>query len=271
MLPKDVARYLEGWGYHPLAREDFGRSFLPNRIALAKDRGDSEREPKCTFASLCAVPRGRPIERVEDLLRLASWVEPALRQYQPPGQWLPAQNGKRFTSQGILLTEETYHPQVTPRQWRAYLLVARDGYIEHGQQAGFPLKGSLYYQFAPLVAWVQRFGAFVAELAGQLVPGPDYWVVLNMKNTEYASLCGLGDGWREPFDGPEGSHFQCLESHLQISCSLEAEKGPLNLARWFAERIANAFGEGEPRCFNHPAHPSSQKPGELPAGKIEFR
>jgi len=269
MLPRDVARYLETWAYHPMEREDFAQNFLSRRIALSADRGDGEHPAKRVFASLCGVPRGRPIERVSDLVALSEWLEPNARQYDPPGIFLPFQGGKRFTSQGVLLFEEDYRSSVTPRELRSYLLVCRDGYVEYGRQGGAPISGDTYYFYAPLVAWIQRFAAFVSNLRAKMEDGPEYAVVLNLSDSEDARLCALGHGWREPWEAIDPSWPpRCLEPRIQISHVSDADKGPGVVAKWFAERIANAFGEGEPRCFNHP---QSQTPAELPADKVEFR
>ncbi len=241
MLPRDVGRYLERWGYHPIEREDFGGNFLSVRIAQVEEQG--QHQPGCAFVSLCAVPRGSSTERVEDLPTLADWLEPNARQYEPPGIFLPFRNEKRFTSQGILLWEEGYRSQVAPRKWASYLLVARDGYVEYGRQGGAPLNGRTYHFYVPIVAWIQRFAAFIAELRSKMEQKPDYWMVLNLTDSEDACLCTLGDGWREPWDRLDASWPpRCLESRIQISRTLEGSEEPLNITRWFAERIANALG-----------------------------
>jgi hypothetical protein len=177
-----------------------------------------------------------------------------------------------YTSQGILLFDEDYEVRSEPRPWGRYVLVARDGYVEYARKAGFPLKRKPYFQFAPLVAWVQRFVAFVVDLRGQMAVPPDYFVVLSMWQTEHAQLCVFGDGWREPWDAwGFPSTYQCLEPQVQISRPLGLQDTPEGWGRWFAERIANAFGEGEPRCFNHANSKGTRGvPGELPTDRVDF-
>lgn len=265
-LPRDVARYLEDWSYYPLHREDFGSNYLSRHVSPARDRAQGDFEPRPSLVSLCAVPRGALTERVGDIQAIANWLEPNSRQYQPPGVWLPFRNGKRFTSHGVLLFEEDPRSRSTPAEWEAYVLVARDGYVEFGRQAGFPYKGNLCYQFAPLVAWFQRFVAFIGDAASQFNPAPDYHLVLNIGNSEGAVLCALGEGWSEPWDWHDASRIpRSLESHTQIARAIAPKEPPAETVRWFAERIANAFGEGEVRCFNR-----VEPVGELPSRKLEF-
>lgn len=268
-LPRDVARYLEDWAYYPVHRDDFGSNHLSRRIGPARDRGDEKLEPRSTFASLCAVPRGRPAERVVDLSSLAAWLDPNLRRYQPPGIWLQFRTGKRFTSQGILLVEEDYRSN-QPDSWEEYILVSRDGYVEYGRQAGFPYGGTLYYQFAPLVAWIQRFVCFILDLRGQLSEPPDYYVLLSVVKAEDAILCSFGDGWTEPWQWHEPTRPpQSFEPRLHIARRLvpedDAQDNCRGIATWFAERIANAFGLADLRCYNRQG-----RIGELPERKLEF-
>ncbi len=269
-LPRDVGRYLEGWGYYPIHRDDFGLNYLSRRVASARDRVDKSLSPRSVFASLCAVPRGHPTERVIDLHRLANWVEPNLRQYQPPGIWLPFRSGKGFTSQGILLVEEDFGANAQQEAWEAYVLVSRDGYVEYGRRAGFPYKGTLCYQFAALVAWIQRFACFVLDLRGQSTEPPEYYFVLNMADAEHTVLCSFGDGWNEPWQWHEPVRLrQSFEPHVQIARPLnpqdDAQQDAKEFARWFAERIANAFGHGDILCYNR-----AGQIGELPARKLDF-
>jgi hypothetical protein len=268
-LPRDVARYLEAWGYHPVHREDFGQNFLSIRLGKSRDRGNRESEGATLLAALCAVPRGRPQERVESLRTLSDWLSHAERIYDPKGIWIPSRSGLSYTSQGILFFEQDYRAQSSPTQWERYMLVARDGYVEYARKAGFPLNGKPYYLFAPLVAWIQRFVAFVADLRSQLAKEPDYLIVLSIWDTEAAGLCAFGDLWREPWDGAPS--YQCLERRVHVARSLVLDDSPVVHARWFAERVANAFGEAEARCFNHPDSKGARgAPGELPTNNLEF-
>ena len=271
-LPRDVARYLEGWSYHPVHRDDFGQNFLSIRLGKSRDRGNRESDGATMLAALCAVPRGRPEERVESLRALSDWLSPERRIYEPKGIWIPFRNGLSYTSQGILFLEEDWEGQSDPRPWGRYMLVARDGYVEYARKAGFPLNGKPYYLFAPLVAWVQRFVAFVVDLRAQLTGEPEYLIVLSMWPTEHAGLCAFGDRWLEPWEASGlPSRYQCLERRVQMSRPLVLEDTPQQWGRWFAERVANAFGEAEARCFNHPDSAGAQgAPGELPTNGLEF-
>jgi hypothetical protein len=271
-LPRDVARYLENWGYYPGHREDFGQNFLSIRLGKSRDRGNLESDGATLLAALCAVPRGRPQERVEDLRTLSDWLRPDQRIYEPKGIWIPFPNPLSYTSQGILFFEEDYRGQSTPTPWERYMLVGRDGYVEYARKAGFPLDGKPYYLFAPLVAWIQRFVALMMDLRAQLTGQPEYVIVLSMWPTEHAGLCAFGELWLEPWEarGSRSTH-QCLERRVQISRPLILEDTPQQWGGWFAERVANAFGDAEARCFNHPDSKGARgAPGELPTNGLEF-
>jgi hypothetical protein len=270
-LPRDVARYLDHWSYHPLSREDFGQTFLSVRLNKSRDRGNPALDGATALAALCAVPRGKPEERVRTLRVLSDWLmHPDRRMYEPKGMWLPLNNQLACTSQGLLLFEEDHRARELPRPWESYVLVARDGYVEYARKAGYPVHGKPYFAFAPMVAWVQRFVAFVADLRSRLEGAPDYFIVLNMWDTESAGLCDLGDGWLEPWHAIGGeTPYQCLERRLQIARPFLVGDTPDGWREWVAERIANAFGEREARCFNHPD--TKEAPGELPANRLDFR
>jgi len=268
-LPRDVARYLEHWCYHPIGRQDFGQNFLSLRLGKSRDRGNRELNSAAVLAALSAVPRGRPVERVDTLGDLSAWLNPDRRTYEPKGRWLPFNNGLTYTSRGLLLYEDDYEVKDPPRPWERYVLVARDGYVEDARKAGFPFNGKPYYLFAPMVAWIQRFVAFVTDLRSQLEAAPDYFIVLSMWDTESAGLGGLGDGWREPWDPiPYEPSFRCVEPRVQIARPFGVDDTPDGWGTWVAERIANSFGEGQARCFNHPD--SKSAPGELPMDKLSF-
>ena len=270
-LPRDVARYLEHWGYHPSSRDDFGQNFLSLRLGKSGDRSrNPDLKSAAVLAALCAVPRGRPVERVGTSGDLSAWLDPNRLTYEPKGRWLPFNNALTYTSRGLLLFEEDYEVKDPPRPWERYVLVARDGYVEDARKAGFPLNGKPYFLFAPMVAWIQRFVAFVADLRSQLEAAPDYFIVLSMWDTESAGLGGLGEGWREPWDPmPYEPSVQCLEPRVQIARSFGVDDTPDGWATWVAERIGNSFGEaGGARCFNHPDWKTA--PGELPTNKLSF-
>lgn len=272
MLSRDVQKYLQDWGYSPLSRDDFGRNFLSARLGSSRERVAAEVEGQRLPASLCAVPRGRPRERVDSLANLSAWLDPNVRQYQPPGRWIPFRSGKpRFTSLGLLLSDDDYEAE-GEKGWEAYLFVGRDGYVEFGRKAGFPVRGRPFFPFAPLVAWAQRFTAFVLDLVGQLKERPDYELVLNIMNTQGAVLGVFGHGWREPWDGGwlAGELRSSIERNVQISRTLGVDEPPEIAGRWFAERIGNAFGHSDGTLrFNHP-NSKDAPANDLPANKCDF-
>lgn len=246
--PRDVSGVLADWKYFPVDRDDFGKNLLAERV---KDH--AETEPRC-FASLCAVPRGRPIDRVSSVEALDGWLDPNKRQYDPPGLWIPHQ-GRTLTSGGILRLDEHEN------RWESYLHVGFDGYIEFGRVAGSCLKGKRYFRYGPIVRWIQRFAAFGRDLQTVLEPAPEYWIALNIAAAEGARLAVLGEGWRQPFDPWGDEDFpQAIEEHVQIARPANQDDEPAAIARWFAERIGAAFGMNQPRCYNR----SGGSIGELP-------
>lgn len=268
ILPRDIARYLQPWGYDPLSRDDFGYNYLSSHIGSVADRKGDAFPLYRPFASLCAVPRGRPRERFLDFQALDSWLDHNARQYEPTGIWIPFRDGRSYSSHGLLRTEGTSRDD---EGWERYLLVARDGYVEYGVLCGFAHGGTRYFLYAPIVAWIERFVAFVQDLSGNQTDPAEYWVVLNLLGSEGARLGSLGHGWREPWEaGQMGYGVKgAIESRVQISRALAESDDPADVSRWFAERIANAFGELTPRCYNRTEGPSGAL-DELPKGQLEL-
>lgn len=261
-----MERTLREWAYAPKDRADFALNVLSRRVASARDRDPSARDDEAArrrvFASVCAVPAGAQIEYVADLSDLADQMKPNLHQYEPPGVWLPT-DPARFLADGVYLRDEDYGSNQAPRGWSRYIYASRHGYIEYGRQGGFPYRGRNWYQFAPTVAWIQRFTRFVTTLRAQFFDGADYWLVANFADTQDAVLCALDDDWRQPQDWDRDTleRWSCLETSVQISMHLSGESAG-DVARWFAERIAHAFGLAEARSYN--------KDGVLPVRKLEF-
>lgn len=273
MLPLGVRRYLESWGYYPLDKEGFGRNFLSARLGASRERIAGEAEPKRLTAAVSAVPRGRPKERLPSLQELARWLDPNLRQYDPPGRWLPFRQGRaQYTSSGIVLADDDWEAPEGQRGWYAYLFVGRDGYAEFGRKAGFLVRDHAFFAFAPLVAWVQRFVGLGLDLRSLMTEQADYHLVLSIMNTNGAALGVFGHGWREPWDGGPlaGELRTSIERNVQISRPMDVDEQPALTAQWFAERIGNAFGHSDSTlCFNHPDGRDAP-PGELPANKWDF-
>lgn len=236
--PRDVSSTLSDWKYFPVDRDDFGKNVFAERVKDYAETG-----PPC-FASLCAVPRGRSIDRVSSVEAFDSWLDPNSRQYDPPGLWIPYQ-GRTLTSGGLLRLD------ANESRWKSYLYAGFDGYVEFGRVAGASHEGARYFRYGPMVRWVQRFISFCQELQTVLEPAPEYWITLNMAATEGSLLAILGEGWHQPFDGWGYDDLPpAIEKNVQIVRPLKQDEQPAAVARWFAERIGAAFGMNQPRCYN---------------------
>lgn len=255
--PLSVCRTLGDWKYHPVDREDFGMNFLARQVHRF-----NETEPDEYFASVCAVPRGLSVDRVQSVREIDSWLDPVERQYDPPGIWIPrrSREGITGTSHGFLRAERW---EERPDE---YLHVGFDGYVEFGRIAGFTAKESRYFSYSPIVAWIQRMAAFVSDLRALFDPAPEYWLVLNLRDTTRARLSVLGKGWRDPvYDAFGNDGFpMAVEPSMQMCQSLAQDAVASDVARWFAERLAVAFGIGELTCYNG----VGDEKGEL--GRAEF-
>jgi hypothetical protein len=190
-------------------------------------------------------------------------MDPNQVQYEPYGIWLPFRDGdagKLYTSHGILRVE------TMGGVWDRYLLVSRDGYVEYGTFAGYTVDERLYLNYAPIVAWIQRFAAFLGNLQDQLLEPADFWVVLNIPRAAGVALGTFGAGWPDISDSlfrRARSRGAAIEDSIQLSHRL-GEDDPKSVAAWFAERLANAFGYLEARCYNRTATARDGEVGELP-------
>jgi hypothetical protein len=66
-------------------------------------------------------------------------------------------------------------------------------------------------------------------------------------------------------DGPKA-----LEPHIQIHREVPAETQPEDVSKWFAARIANAFGFRELRCYNRQESPAAGPAGALPKNRVDI-
>lgn len=269
LIPRDVARYLASRGFDP-AGDEFASNALARRICWSY-RGDGDAASKVlTSAFISAVPRLPLRERFGSLQAASTWLEQP-RVYTPPGLWVPREI-TLFTADGVVRADRGYRGENEERIWDRYLYIARDGYLEAGQNAGFLLRGQAYFQFAPIIAWIERFWSLIGAI-GEIVEPPDYHVVVSIPEAEGTQLTTFGDGWLSPSD-PEFRYRvdvppACIDPRIQIGRAFEGEPG--GAGTWFAERIANAFGFAEPRCFNHEnCRGQNGPPGSLPTNHINF-
>jgi len=255
-IRRSVGRYLEERSHWPRNRPDFTSNYLSANLKADDDR---------LSAFLCAVPEPAGIEDGIELARLAEWLSPTERRYEPKGDWLPQGYGsRRYTSDGVLLVEE-YNADIG---WNQYLLAGRDGYLEYGAIVGRTYENQAYFSFAPLVALIHRFTALVMDCATNLADVAAYWMVLNIPGTKGARVWALGDGWAD-----QGHHRfselpnKCLEPEIQLVKRVVCDgEEATDVGIWFAERIGNAFGYNEPSCYNRSDGTTLR--GELPNGKI---
>lgn len=268
MMPRRVARHLAVWGYDP-AHPTYGDNFLSRRVERAK--GENERN--FAFGSLCAVPHSANRDLYQDYNDVVGWlVAQNLTHYEPGGVWLPLST-RTFASPGLILAEDDYTRDASPRLWRAYLLAGRDGYFEHGRQVGWTFREYMIYPFAPMVAWIQQFTSLLQEAKTKQSSDSEYSIVLNLPELERAVLVSLGDGWREPFEWSNDRERTPIETRVQLHLTL-GERTPQEVGRWFAERVDNIFGFNEalPRCYNHPASRGTVgPPGTLPTNRFSYR
>jgi len=76
-----------------------------------------------------------------------------------------------------------------------------------------------------------------------------------MKGTEGLLLYNLGEGWLEPYDSMGPYRPTCLEPNIQIVRELRStnlnEDNISEIVKEVATRVDNAWGQREPRCYNH--------------------
>lgn len=252
--PLDVTRTLADRAYFPLERDDFGQNHLAARV-----RPYGEPPEKRFFASLCAVPRGAPRDRITSIEEFNKWLDPVQRVYEQKAIWIPGRRGgygRTFTSQGLLRIDDHEYG------WESFLHVGFDGYIEYGRLAGRQHEYGRFFWYAPMVQWIQRFAGFCLDARGVYNPVPQFWLVLNITDASAASLGALGKGWREPWDGWGREFPGAIEKNIQIHRALTEADNPVEIAHWFAERIGAGFGMDKPRCYNT----QGDNVGGLPGG-----
>jgi hypothetical protein len=257
-LRSETGQYLASRSYLDVTASNFAENSLSKRLYM-RDHTEAGRalvaaSSFVTFASCPDTLMPDAVDTFGD--QLWQWLEPALREYPPLRQPLLPLGAKRTVFGGILLSED-YGPD-DAEFWQHYLLVARNGFTEIGFSLTRRYQGQILFPFVSIVGRFWQFLGLVTDLyraQGLLRP---FTVMLNMKATAGSVLNDLGDGWREPTDDSFGQVYapECLDPNLQFVLNMrnpDVTPGDIErLVRDIAREIDAAYGNRDPRCFNHP-------------------
>ena len=170
---------------------------------------------------------------------------------------------KRTTLDGIILTDEDYFPDDSQSKYiRRFISINRNGYLELGGNFAMKYKGDVYFAYIPMIGFFWQFLGFVLELYRLEGLHSPFKVMLNMKGTEGALLYSLGNGWLEPLGDMREYRPLCQEHNIQIIKQLRSsavdDSAIAEITKEVAERIDNAWGQRETRCYNHPKFDPSE-------------
>ena len=253
-----VIAYLSSQGYHDPSSNEFADNTYTKRLGMAITGAEGQ---ELVQASHYVTFITCPDLLADDLLdtsaeELWSWLEPNSRRYQPDPDAIFMPLNKRMTLDGIILTDqEYYHRGAKSKFIPRFLRINRNGYIELGCTLARKEGNDVAFAYMPMIGHFWQFISFVVELYRRAAVYTPFKVMLNMKGTEGALLYSLGVGWIEPFDKVREYRPRCPEANIQVikvlisadlSDNLIAE-----LVKEVAERVDNAWGQREPRCYNH--------------------
>ena len=267
----ELLTFLERKGYLDSERADFGENVLTRRLnfgALHVPGTPYPTEVQRHFVSFFACP----LILEHDILDVTSselwnWLDRTQRTYEPirsSGFFPYAQ--KLTTHEGVLLTDEQGYAGQLQNRYSHFLLVARNGYIECGlshRRAVWAYEGEIALRFVPILGLFSQFSRFVADLYRTFGTSGSFRIALNMIGTENMLLSALGRSWADPFKDFQDYKPRCFAQNLQFLKDFDEPESLLdgldNLIREFATRIDNAWGQKEPRCYNHPQADQEQK------------
>ena len=261
-----VFAFLSSQGYTDISSPAFAQNAYTKRLGMIMRSDEADLEVVQAYHHVTFVAFPSIVE--EDLINTSKdefwqWLDPNVRRYQPAPQIIFLPVNKRTTLEGVCM-EEWYHYEGKQANFvRRFLRINRNSYIEMGLTSlATTYEGNIAFAFASMIGAFWQFMNFVRDVysrEGMLMP---FKVMLNMKGTKNSLLYDLGHGWRDPFDALSRHRPQCLEPNVQIVKELRSvsidDDTIASIVKEFATRVANAWGERIPRCYNY----SGQDPEE---------
>ena len=269
----EVIAYLSSQGYTDPLSSTFAENTYTKRLGLIIHKREVNREivQAHHYTTFVAYPNILTDELIntsrEEFL---NWLDPNIRQYSPDpgGIFLPLD--KRTTLEGIVLLDNRHRIGDTRTEFiERFLRINRNGYIEFGCNLVRQIEDDIAFAFVPMVGLFWQFLGFVTDLYKLEGVHMPFKVMLNMKGTENTLICNLGEGWADPFNAKYRP--TCLDTNIQIIEELRSadidETNISEIIKRVATRIDNAWGELEPRCYNHVNH---DKDRHFPARKMRW-
>lgn len=267
-----VIAYLSFQGYDDPSSTEFADNTYTKQIGtVVTGETGSEVVQASHYVTFLACPDMLEYDLIDTSREeLWSWLEPNDRRYQPDsgGIFLPL--NKRTTLDGIILTDERYYLREAQTKFTSrFLRINRNGYIELGCNLAVKRENDIAFAYVPMIGLFWQFIGFVTELYRREAVYTPFNVMLNMKGTEGALLYYLGEGWLEPFDRTREYRPRCPEPNIQIIRPMRSADLSDDLiaevVREVARRVDNAWGEREPRCYNHADYDPQR---QLPINKM---
>ena len=223
----------------------FARNYLTDRLD-PPDPKEGRPAPKVT---LYAQPttEGSPL----DLVRLAEWLEPNARRYEPNKEesFVPPTT-RRGIVDGVLALED----YAGEGRFRRFIALRRTGTIEYGAYCTWSVTsagGSVWViSLKTLVLQVAHFLALLEDLGATFETGRSWKIWCNARCIADAFLAGFGTGRAEPFQGffLRTPSF-ALEDRFQLSFTYGNDPDSRGLAIGdFARRFDFAFGSLQDRA-----------------------
>jgi len=260
-MVNEVIAYLSSQGYTDPSSSTFSENTYTKRLGLIIRRREGfeleivQARHYVTFVAYPNILTDELIDTAKEEFR--NWLEPNSRRYPPDSVGIFLPPDKRTTLEGIVLSDERYRIGDTRTEFiERFLRINRNGYIELGCNLADQEGDDIAFAFVPMIGILWQFLGFVTDLYRLEGVHMPFKLMLNMKGTEGLLLYNLGEGWLEPHGGSGRSYRPtCLEPNIQIVKELRSatmdEDNISAIVREVATRIDNAWGQREPRCYNH--------------------
>ncbi len=266
----EVMAYLSSQGYTNPSNSTFAVNTYTKRLGLIIRRRESNREivQAHHYTTFVAYPNILTDELIDTSSEeLWNWLDPSSRRYPPDSGGIFLPRDKRTTLEGIVFLDERYSIGDTRTEFIGrFLRINRNGYIELGCNLADQNGDDIAFAFVPMIGIFWQFLGFVTDLYKLQGVNMPFKVMLNMKGTEDTLIHNLGEGWREPYDKDITMYRPtCLDTNIQIIEELRStdvdESSISEMIKGVATRVDNAWGQREPRCYNHAKHdPDRQFP-----------
>lgn len=241
---------------HLVAESDSSNTRLVSLLVhnLCDIRKEQGMEPQAAHVIFAVCPKWLEERTDVTSAEFEKWLESRRETY------------KHFIAYGTRLSLDSLLSLSWYSQERNYLEfyteIFRNGYIETGicEKLFFPYEKTIWMNLTYFAGVLMDLLRFTQELCTRSKYQDDLSIIVSFYNIQNVGLCGFGpknkeERWQEPnAPGYHGTKPVCLHNGIRIeraALASELTDGKIiDLGRYFAKRVSNAFDLREAMCFD---------------------